>query len=97
MNHQKDLLSQEVKVHYEDRNGWVRIFTDPEFFSYPQLPVCLSGTLTHWFKERPQFHLRCLLPICRGGDTVELHAWYDLHVFPSPGQVQSDNRPKQDR
>jgi hypothetical protein len=26
--------------------------------------------------------LRCIVPVNRDGHTVELHAWYAMHVFP---------------
>jgi hypothetical protein len=29
--------------------------------------------------------MRCVVPVHKGGDTVELHAWYVLHVFPDIG------------
>jgi hypothetical protein len=85
----QDLLFQEVSIHFEERNGWVRIFTDAEFRAHPQLPLFLSGTLTQWFRERPQLCLRCVVPIGKGGDTVELHAWYDLNLFPAPSSGQA--------
>ncbi len=62
--------------------GWVRV-APGKAASYPEdLPVFLSHALTEWFRERPQFRLRCVLPVCHNGETVELHAWYDLQVFP---------------
>lgn len=86
MDHPQDLLFTDVPIHFEERGGWVRFFTDPEFFSAPRLSVYLAGTLHLWFQQRPEFHLRCVLPFAKGGDTVELMAWYDLHVFPASGQ-----------
>jgi hypothetical protein len=47
-----------------------------------ELPVWLSHALTEWFRQRPQLHLRAVVPVVRDGDTVEMHAWYALHVFP---------------
>jgi len=41
----------------------------------------LSHALTEWFRQRPHLHLRCVAPIAKNGSTVELHAWYDQHVF----------------
>lgn len=81
---------QPVSIHYEERNGLVRIFTDLEFRAHPQLPLYLSQTLSHWFHEHPQFCLRDVVPINRGGDMVELHAWYDLRVFPAPSNGQTE-------
>jgi hypothetical protein len=94
MIRQQDMLFQQVSIHYEERSGWVRIFTEAEFHSHSQLPLYLSETLSHWFRQHPQLCLRDLVPINRGGDTVELHAWYDLHVFPAPsgGQTEVSSR-----
>jgi hypothetical protein len=46
------------------------------------LAVYLSQALTEWFRQRPHLRMRCVLPITRDGKTVELHAWYDAHLFP---------------
>jgi len=45
-------------------------------------PAYLSLALTQFFRERPQLRMRCVVPIQRNGDTVELHAWLDLCIFP---------------
>jgi len=50
----------------------------------PDLPAYLSLTLTEWFRQRPQLRMRTVLAVTREGSTVELHAWYELHVFPGP-------------
>jgi hypothetical protein len=47
-----------------------------------ELGVWLSHALTEWFRQRPHLRLRCIVPVLREGDTCELRAWYDLHVFP---------------
>lgn len=60
--------------------GWVRIHTTggvPD-----DLPVFLSHTLAEWMRQHPQFRLVSVVPICRDGTTVELHGWYECHVFP---------------
>jgi hypothetical protein len=88
----QDALFEEVQVHYQSMDGWVRIFADPEALAHPQLPLYLSGTLTHFFRLNPQLHLRCVVPISKGGDTVELHAWYDRHVF-APIQAPTEAKP----
>jgi hypothetical protein len=90
----QDVLFQEVNIHFEERNGWLRVYTDAEFHAHPLLPSYLSYTLTQWFRERPQYHLRCVAPIDKGGDTVELHAWFDMHVFaaPSNGRAPAPSR-----
>jgi hypothetical protein len=50
--------------------------------------------LSDWFRQRPHFHLRCVAPIQKDGNTVELHAWYDAHLFqalkgPQPSEEAS--------
>jgi hypothetical protein len=69
-------------VHHVDMGGWVRVFSDPTATVPADFPVYLSQTLSNWFRERPHLRLRCVAPIQRSGDTVELHAWYDAHLFP---------------
>jgi hypothetical protein len=65
-----------------DMGGWVRIFLKA---GHPNrdFPVYLSQTLTDWFRTRPAFRLKCVVPVVRDGDTVELHAWYEAHLFNS--------------
>jgi hypothetical protein len=81
--------SSTVPVHVTDMGGWVRVYTDkpeplPEAF-----PVYLSLALADWFRKRPQFHLRTVVPITKDGTTAELHAWYDIHVLANPPRQQS--------
>ena len=74
--------SGRFNVHQTDMGGWVRVFTDPATEVPRDLAVYLSDALTEWFRQRPQLRLRTVLPVTRDGTTVELHAWYDLGVFP---------------
>jgi hypothetical protein len=74
--------SSKGKIHTDDLGGWVRVHA--EGASLPNLPVILSQLLTDWFRQRPQLRLRFIVPIQKDGDTVELHAWYEAHVFPPP-------------
>lgn len=74
--------SGKFDVHTQDMGGWVRVFTDPLAFVPPDFPAYLSHALTAWLRQRPHLTLRAVLPVVRDGNTVELHAWYDLHVFP---------------
>jgi hypothetical protein len=78
--------SSTVPVHASDMGGWVRVFTDkpgplPEAF-----PLYLSLALADWFRQRPQFHLRTIVPITKDGTTAELHAWFDVHVLSGPAR-----------
>jgi hypothetical protein len=62
--------------------GWVRVFTDHGAAVPEDLAVFLSLALTEWFRQRPQLRIRAVVPVVRGGETTELHAWYDAGVFP---------------
>lgn len=84
----RDLLFQHVSVHQLDMGGWLRVFSDAPAGS-AELPVYLSYAVTQWFRARPQFRLHCILPVIKGGDTVELHAWYEQHLFPEVSGLQS--------
>ena len=75
--------SSKFQVHQDDMGGWLRVHADGS--SFPEnLPVILSQILAEWFRQRPNLHLRFVVPIQKDGDTVELHAWFDVHVFPLP-------------
>jgi hypothetical protein len=37
--------------------------------------------MAEWFRQNPHTRMRSLIPICRNGNTVELHAWYEQHLF----------------
>lgn len=77
----------ELFVHSTDMGGWVRLHTDKHNYGHPELHVILSAALTDWFRARPQFRLRCVVPIQRDGTTVEFHAWFDAHIFPPTVQA----------
>jgi hypothetical protein len=67
-----------------DMGGWIRVFLE-KGTPPADLPVFLSQTLTEWFRKRPGLRIKCVAPVMKDGDTVELHAWYEAHVFdPSP-------------
>ena len=72
--------SGKLDVGCHDMGGWIRVLAAGE--TPADLPVYLSHLLAQWFRERPHLRLRFVVPISRDGDTVELHAWYDAHVFP---------------
>lgn len=62
--------------------GWVRIVAGRQNLP-DDLPVFLSQALADSFRQRPQLRMRCVVPVQRDGNTVELHAWYEAHVFPA--------------
>ena len=74
--------SGKFEVHQQEMGGWIRVYTDAPESVPSDLPIYLSHSLTEWFRRRPELRLRSIVPIARDGTTVELHAWYDLHVFP---------------
>jgi hypothetical protein len=75
--------SGKINVHQDDKGGWVRIFTDHNGPLPPDFGFGMSGILNEWFRQRPHLRMRCVVPINRDGDTVELHAWYDVVLFPT--------------
>jgi hypothetical protein len=72
--------SSRLEIVEQDLGGWVRLSAKGNIMD--ALPVFLSQTLTKWFRQRPHLRLTCVVPITRDGATVELHAWYECHVFP---------------
>jgi hypothetical protein len=80
--------SSQVVMQHADMGGWVRFFTDRKNHGHPELPFFLSHSLTQWFRQRPQLNLVAVVPMCVDGETVELHAWYSLHVFQDASGIQ---------
>jgi hypothetical protein len=73
--------SGRFEIGQHDMGGWVRIVAGRQDLP-DDLPVYLSSVLAEWFRQRPQLRMRCVVPINQDGCTVELHAWYEAHVFP---------------
>lgn len=71
------------EIHNDDMGGWLRVHTDLASQDREDLGVFLSQATTEWFRQRPQYRLKCVSPIVREGRTVELHAWYEVHAFPA--------------
>jgi hypothetical protein len=90
MKHTPGNGSGKFNVHTEDMGGWLRVFTDPLASVPADLPFYLSHTLTEWFRQHPQARLRTVTAISRDGDTVELHAWYELHILPDISGKQAN-------
>jgi hypothetical protein len=82
MKRQSGNGSGRFNIHQEDMGGWVRVYPDRTASLPEGFPIYLSHALTQWFRDRPQLRMRQVVPIQRNGDTVELHAWFDLGVFP---------------
>jgi hypothetical protein len=74
--------SGKFEIAHHDMGGWVRF--KPGQQNVPDdLPVYLSNCMTSWFRQRPHLRIRFVVPIQQDGNTVELHAWYDAHMFPA--------------
>lgn len=73
--------SGKVVIDQTDMGGWVRVFPTAGADSV-DLPVYLSNTLAEWSRRHPHLRVRFVVPISKEGRTVELHAWYDVHVLP---------------
>jgi hypothetical protein len=70
----------QFKIAQHDLGGWVRVYL--EGGEPPgDLPFYLSHALTDWFRHHAHLRMRLVVPIVRGGETVELHAWYDQVQF----------------
>ena len=79
--------SPEFTIHVDDMGGWLRVHADKTAQLPDDFAVKLSLSLAQCLRERPQLHLRCIVPIQQHGNTVELHAWYELHIFPATQAV----------
>ncbi len=83
--------SGKFDIHQQDMGGWVRVYSDRNANLPDDFGLFLSTALTEWFRQHPHLILRCVTPIQRDGDTVELHAWYEAHLFvPLGGPTPSD-------
>jgi hypothetical protein len=85
--------SGKFEVHSEDLGGWVRVYSDPTANLPDNYPYFLSLTLTEWFRQRPQLRMRTVIPVVKDGATMELHAWYDLVIFPHPPAAKPASKP----
>lgn len=85
----------DVGVH--DMGGWVRVVAGGTAPQDGNLAFYLAHRLSHWLRENAHLRLLCVAPISQDGNTVELHAWYEQHLFPdsSPlAQQQPGGKPE---
>jgi hypothetical protein len=83
--------SGKFEIGHQDMGGWVRVSAGHQ--NLPEdLAVYLSQSLAEWFRQRPHLCLRFVAPITKDGSTVELHAWYDAHVFPALAGPQPEEQ-----
>jgi hypothetical protein len=86
--------SSKINIHVEDLGGWIRVFPERYHNLPDELPFFLTATLTNWFRQRAQLRLRTVLPITKDGTTVELYAWFDVHVIPGAAPPEQAQEPQ---
>jgi hypothetical protein len=74
--------SGKFDVGAHDMGGWVRDLAGQTGQHVEDLAFYLSHKLSMWSRENPHEHLICVVPISKDGNTVELHGWYEQHLFP---------------
>jgi hypothetical protein len=70
------MTNRTFEINIEDDMGYLRVFMgrgEPA----GELPPFLSATLAQWMQNNPEQRVVAVAPICRDGDTVELHAWFE--------------------
>jgi hypothetical protein len=73
--------SGKFEVGTHDMGGWTRTVAEYTEPAPPEMAVYLSHHMTAWYRKNPHLKIRCVVPVNRDGNTVELHAWYDQVHF----------------
>jgi hypothetical protein len=81
--------SSKFTVGVHDMGGWVRVMADGSPAASNDLALYLSHRLSQWLREHAQFRLVCVVPVNKDGSTVELHGWYEQHLFPDTSPLAS--------
>jgi hypothetical protein len=74
--------SGKFDIGAHDMGGWVRVIAGQTAAEVEDLGFYLAHRLSMWFRENPHLRLLSVVPINRDGNTVELHGWYEQHLFP---------------
>jgi hypothetical protein len=74
--------SGKFDVAAQDMGGWVRVTASQSGAHVEELAFYLAHRLSGWLRENAHLRLVCVVPISKDGKTVELHAWYEQHLFP---------------
>ena len=74
--------SGKFKIVQMDMGGWMRVFCEDMDHAPSDLPVFLSQALADWFRANANLSLQFVVPITSDGDTVELPAYYHMHLLP---------------
>ena len=79
----RDNALEESNIRCEDMGGWLRVYAEPPIPPASDLALHLSQALTAWLSDRRHLHLCQVIPMNRGGNTVDLHCWCGIHTFPA--------------
>src|SRR5262249_47399351 len=75
--------SGKFDIGAHDMGGWVRVIAGQTASLVEDLRFYLAHRLSAWFREHPHLRLLSVVPINnKDGVTVELHGWYEQHLFP---------------
>lgn len=86
----QDVLFQNIKIRHIDMGGWLRFAPDEGSRDVPDLPAYLSTALTEFLRTKPHLRIRFVVPVLKDGNTVELHAWYEQHLFSNLSGYQAE-------
>ena len=88
-----DYTLGESNIRCEDRGGWLRVYAEPPGPPATELALHLSQALTAWLSDHRHLHLSQVIPVVRGGNTVELHCWLGIHSFPAVQGPEAEGLP----
>jgi hypothetical protein len=74
--------SGKIDIGIQDMGGWVQVRLSRNYDLPEDIHVGLSAALAQWFRQNPHKRLRFAVPIQRDGNTIALHAWYDVVLLP---------------
>lgn len=85
--------SGQTVVNSREMGGWVRVTLAPKSPMPEDLPLYLAHRLSQWLRGKPHLRLLSVLPIVKDGDTGELQAWYEQHIFTDVSPLADTGRP----
>lgn len=91
MKRPPDNGSGKIMIDQVDMGGWLRVFPRAGSEESDSLAIYLSHSLAEWSRANAHLRVRFVVPISKEGRTVELHAWYDVHVLPSSSASAKPN------
>jgi hypothetical protein len=73
--------SGKFEVGANDMGGWVRVVASQTGKNVEDIGFYLAHRLSVWFRENSHLRLISVVPITKDGNTLELHGWYEQHLF----------------